>query len=51
MCDDHGDPFIATLHSVLLAPESKNLVRLVLWTTDKRNGYLENGLDVDLKIT
>ena len=20
MCDDHGDPFIATLHNVLLAP-------------------------------
>ena len=21
MCDDHGDPFIATLHNVLLAPD------------------------------
>ena len=30
---------------------SKNLMRLVLQTTDKRNGHLENVLDVDLKIT
>ena len=21
MCDDHGDPFIATLHNVILAPD------------------------------
>ena len=29
----------------------KKLMRLVLQTTDKRNGHLENVLDVDLKIT
>ena len=29
----------------------KNLVRLVIRTTDERNGHLENVLDVDLKIT
>ena len=31
--------------------EKKNLVRLVLWTTDEGNGHLENVLDVDLEIT
>ena len=30
--------------------EMKNIVRLVLRTTDKRSGYLENDLYVDLKI-
>ena len=29
----------------------KNIVRLVLWTIDERNGHLENALDMDLKIT
>ena len=24
MCDDHGDPFIATLHNVLLAPDIRD---------------------------
>ena len=31
--------------------KKKNLVRLVLRTTDERNGHLENVLDADLKIT
>ena len=30
--------------------KSKNLVRLVIRTTDKQNGHLENVLDVDLNI-
>ena len=29
----------------------KKIVRLVLWTIDEQNGYLENILDVDLRIT
>ena len=29
----------------------KKLVRMVLWTTDKRNGHLENVLDADIMIT
>ena len=31
--------------------ESKKLVRLVLRKIDKRNGHIENVLDVDLEIT
>ena len=31
--------------------KSKKLVRLVIQTTDERNGHLENVLDVDIKIT
>ena len=31
--------------------KSKKLVRMVIWTTDERNGLLGNALDVDLKIT
>ena len=31
--------------------KSKNLVRLLIRTIDKRNGHLENVLDVDMKIT
>ena len=26
MCDDHGDPFITTLHNVLLAPDLCNRI-------------------------
>ena len=29
----------------------KNIVRLVLWTTDVHNEHLENALYVDMKIT
>ena len=37
--------------SKVLDRKSKKLVRLVIRTTDKRNGNLENVLDADLKIT
>ena len=44
---------IITLQKIVskgLDRESKKLLQLVLWTTDKRNGHLENVLDADLKI-
>ena len=50
-------PFVEVLTNLQIPPpevldrESKKLVQLVLWTTDKWNGHLENVLDVDLKIT
>ena len=31
--------------------KKKNLVRMVVWTTEKQNGRLETNLDVNLKIT
>ena len=34
-----------------LERKRKKLVRLVIWTTDERNGHLENVLDADMMIT
>ena len=37
MCDDHGDPFIATLHNVLLAPDLRD--RLFSMITLMNSGH------------
>ena len=46
-----GTTHFAENASKRLDRKRKNLVRLMLWTIDKRNGHLKNALDVDLKIT
>ena len=40
MCDDHGDPFIATLQNLLLAPALCNGLFSIITLMNSRHTYL-----------
>ena len=40
MCNDHGDPFVATLHNVLLAPDLCNRLFSIITLMNSRHTFL-----------